>query len=418
MPLARALFGPAFLAPMGLWASNAGRFVDVPVVLVAASLVLGVAVIVTKLARARHVGHLVGAQAATIVFWSWTAVPVGWFASGGWDLGAGVAVIAVAASMGSQLRSFEWLPMVFGTVLGVAALSMAVTGWLGDRSTVDSSDVAAPGPLVVAQPGTDILILVVDGYTSPSNLERDFSYEMADTAAVLEGAGFSVLPATLSNYSFTIHSVPSLLQLGYLPPREGNLLIGPSPGNERSSVAGETGLMVWLADIGYHITKFESGWEDDRCGRVDVCIDAPRVGGLTAWVLWRRTPFRVVADDLLVHPYPVTALSVLDQLPAIVAEAASNGRPDFIMAHVVSPHAPYALTADCDIRERFENVFISGALGSGFDGPDGEEREGYLSQVDCINTHLVALAENPSSAGMSVLITGDHGSDIRGQAVI
>ena len=412
--IGRALFGPAFMAPMGLWASNAGRFVDVAVVLAAGSAVLLIGTLVTRLAGPRHVGHLVAAQAATLVFWSWKIVPYEWFNSGTIDVTAGIATLLAAVWVGSHLRSFEWLPTVLGTAIGVTALSMAVTGFFGDQASVAASAVQPPESMVGVSAGTDILLFVVDGYTSPYILNRDFGFDSTGTAEALEASGFDVFPEAWANYSYTIDSIPSLLQLDYLDLSGSDLETGPPPGFGRGLIAGDTGLMAWLSDIGYRTTKFESGWEDDRCGKVDRCIRSSRVVGLTGWILWRRTPFRAIAGGRLVHPYPATALSVLDQLPGVVSEASSNGQSDFILAHIVSPHPPYALSADCLVDAPFGDP-EAGPPGVGDDLAERQERMGYTRQVACVNTHLEALARMVEATDMTVLVTGDHGSEIRGQ---
>lgn len=409
-----ALAGPAFLAPMGLWASNAGRFVDVPVVLAAGSAVLLIATLLNKLVGPRHVGHVVGAQVATLLFWSWKVVPFEWFNSGAIDVTAGIASVIAAVWVGSHLRSFDWLPMVLGAAVGVAALSMAVTGLFGDQSSVAASASPRPEFMTGVSAGNDILLFIVDGYSSPYILNRDFGFDMTGTVGVLEASGFDVLPEAWSNYSYTIDSVPSLLQLDYLDLSGNDLETGPPSGFGRGVIAGDTGLMAWLSDIGYRTTKFESGWEDDRCGQVDRCIRSSRVVGLTGWILWRRTPFRAIASDRLVHPYPATALSVLDRLPGVVSEASSNGQSDFIVAHIVSPHPPYVLSADCLVGAPFGDPDAR-PLGVGGDLGERQAREGYTRQVACVNTHLEALARTLEATDMTVLITGDHGSEIRGQ---
>lgn len=407
----RALAGPAFLAPMALWASNAGRFVDVPVVITAGCLVFCVAVLATKAAGARDGGHLVGAQLATLVFWRWSLVPFYWFGSVAVDLVVAAIALLFVIGIGSRLSTFEWLPKVLGTALGVASLSMAVTGLLGQRQApVIVSE--PPTSLLGATVGDDILFLVLDGYTSPWILERDFGLDMSDTVDFLEDQGFEVPEAAWSNYTYTINSVPSLLEMNYVALDGDAFGRGPDDQAGRQVVSGDAGLMKWLADLGYRITKFESGWEDDRCGSVDKCFRASRTVGLTNWILLLRTPLRSIVSAERLHPYPAAAVSTLNELPDVVREASSNGTPDFILAHVVSPHSPYALSGECEVREK--GIAVSGRPTT-HDSALMAERDGYVGQVNCLNQHLVELARLISSTGMTVLITGDHGSAIRGQ---
>ncbi len=412
MRIIRAVAGPAFLAPMALWAANVGRFVDVPVAVAAGCVVLCVAVLAAKAAGAAHGGHLVGAQLATLVFWRWSVVPFEWFGSVVADLIAATIAVLIVIAIGFRLKTFEWLPTVLGTAVGVAALSMAVTGLLGQPS----SSVAASRPpalLSEAAIGDDILFLVLDGYTGPLILERDFDFDMSETIDLLGELGFEVPAAAWSNYTYTINSVPSLLELDYLTLVGDDLRLGADDRANRVVVAGDAGLMKWLADLGYRITKFESGWEDDRCGIVDQCFRASRTVGLTSWILLLRTPFRSVVSAKRLHPYPAAAISTLNELPDVLMEAGSNETPDFILAHVVSPHGPYALSGDCEVKDKGGVAATTGPRAH--EAALAAERSGYADQVECLNRHLVGLAQLIASTEMTVLIAGDHGSATRGQ---
>ncbi|MBK5265949.1 MAG: hypothetical protein JJE47_00800, partial [Acidimicrobiia bacterium] len=86
----------------------------------------------------------------------------------------------------------------------------------------------------------------------------------------------------------------------------------------------------------------------------------------------------------------------------------------FILAHIVSPHPPYTLSADCLVDAPF-GAPEAGPIGVGGDGAEFQGRIGYTRQVACVNTHLEALVHILEATDMTVLVTGDHGSEIRGQ---
>lgn len=405
------LVGSAVVGPASIWATNAGRNVDVPMVIGAGLLVLVAGVIVATLARGRKTGHLVAAQAATLVFWSWQVVPVTWFPSPAGDTVAGLLAVAIGAWIASRLSVFEWLPAVFGVGFGVASLSMIVTGFVGDWSNTVLPDPSLPIELVGASADADVVVLVLDAHAGPSILTEFFNYDMGPTVVGLEQAGFSVVDPTFSNYTMTYYSVSSLLSLDYLADAGGE----ESPALSRlvrRVVAGDAGIMSWMSDAGYYVTKLESGWEEDRCGDVSRCIRQPSFGGVTGWLLIGRTPFRSFRTS---HPYPTTALEVLESLPGLVVEAAANDRPDFIMAHVLSPHAPLFLTAAC------HNRYVEGLGGVNVGSPlmspavAKARADAYAGQVQCVGLHLRRLADAVVGTDTVVLLVGDHGSDIDGQ---
>ena len=413
--IAAALFGPSFVFPLGLWASNAGRFVDVLLVSASGLVVLSVGTLVTKSARASQASHLTAAQAAILIFWYWDVFPARWFPNIAWEVCAAVIGVVGAAWVGSRLRSLDWIPLVVGTGLGVAALSMAITGWFGDYRGDAATDIPDSLGLATAGPGGDLLILVVDGFTSPAILKRDFSFDFSPTAEALERAGFDVPDTSYSNYTATYLSLPSLLTLDYLSEADGATDLSSNTATRHAIVTGDDGLMSWMGARGYHVTKFESAWEEDDCVTVETCIRAPIILGVTFRLLVRQSVMRPFADMWLTSPYPANALSVLEQLPAVVADSASNDRSDFIMAHVISPHGPYLLSSDCILNRTPDPVLDQ--VGSEFvsDEVDEELRLGYVQQVECISSYMEELAEVLTATDMTVLIVGDHGIDSRRQ---
>ena len=400
--VAGALAGPSFVTPMALWASNAGRFVDPVAVLAAGLIVLVVASGLLRLARASELSHLVAGQMAVLAFWAWDVVPTDWLPSAGSEVVAGLAAVVVAAWAGSRLRSFAWLASVIAFALGAASMAMAVTGFSGDSVTSPLPNPPVPQGVEFGESDRDLLILILDAYTSPFVLKSEYDHDISSTVEALEQAGFEVPGRPFSNYPATLQSVPSVLSLDYLPVDAAERGDG-SAEYARRLVGGDAGLLAWASESGYTTTKFQSAWEDDRCGSVDVCFGNSSATGPTAWILWRRTPFRRLASEWMMHPYPNNTVSVLEQLPEEIERAMDSENRDVIIAHVISPHAPYRLSSDCVPK-------LSRATDYG-------SEEGYVGQVDCLNTHLVRLARQVDGSDMAVLIFGDHGSDLRREDV-
>ncbi len=96
------------------------------------------------------------------------------------------------------------------------------------------------------------------------------------------------------------------------------------------------------------------------------------------------------------HPFPNTADDVLANLSVVLDEAALNDRPDFVYAHVLSPHFPFELDASCERHQMFD------------------KDNTYVGQVRCVND-MVLEALDGSIDDAVVIVTGDHGSiDDRG----
>ncbi len=87
---------------------------------------------------------------------------------------------------------------------------------------------------------------------------------------------------------------------------------------------------------------------------------------------------------------------------------------DFVFAHVLLPHPPLQLHADCEVEidQRF--------LGQAYQLPgpnetsEAERVAAYRAQRTCLNTKLMEVVTSlPKDA--SVVITSDHGPDLAGQ---
>jgi hypothetical protein len=92
----------------------------------------------------------------------------------------------------------------------------------------------------------------------------------------------------------------------------------------------------------------------------------------------------------------------------------NNDEPDIIFIHLLVPHPPLFLSADCEPDWR------NGLPGFEVGRADMDEQtlaaagEAYIQQVECVNSVLLRLANNLSPEAALVII-GDHGPDIQGQ---
>lgn len=137
---------------------------------------------------------------------------------------------------------------------------------------------------------------------------------------------------------------------------------------------------------------------------------AAQHGGV-ALPIWPLEPFRVS---------PLPALAVLDEIETAVSQAAAG---DFIFGHVLLPHYPYALTADCRVRPpqawlSRDSVFLPGRLGLA--SPEAFTRllhRRYYQQIACLYRRLdrilEAVARSPLADDFIVVLHGDHGAKIQ-----
>ena len=113
---------------------------------------------------------------------------------------------------------------------------------------------------------------------------------------------------------------------------------------------------------------------------------------------------------------PIPVLPMFDRL---IEDVATARRGDMFFAHLLIPHDPYALDADCALRRPAPAWNLRGS-GWREETNSPESRllnyQDYVEQVRCtmrkVGTLLAVLNANPAAKDAVVIIHGDHGSRI------
>ncbi len=410
--------GAGLVLPASVWANNVSQGIDLPVLFgVALAPLLVATAVVAKLGRDDD-SFLVGGQMALLVFWGWAVVPLEqtplFF-----DFLFGVAAVAFSFWAGSRLKSFVALPAAMSAALAVTSLLIIASAALGlgrvDQNTGWVPEMPAMAGAEPSEPIRDLIVVVVDGYAGPSELPDGIRTDVDSTASTMRAAGYQLIVGAVSNYTVTNLSIPSLLSLDYLP-----VAVGASSGHNtrRDIISGDTGLLAWLHENGYRVTKFEGGWEEDSCGvAVDRCIVPGFASNRTLHILVDRTPIRGLMSAITKHPYSYAARSIIDRLPEVVAGVLDNGQPDVVWAHLLAPHQPYFLDSACSLRYDANHRFLGHEIVDLKPEEIDLRKIGYGEQIRCVDSLLVALAEETKNSPAIVLITGDHGTEFLGQVL-
>jgi sulfatase-like protein len=292
----------------------------------------------------------------------------------------------------------------FAVIMSVA--TVVIVGALGFASY----SLVAPAPLesdvTVAAPGSpDVLLLVLDGYARADWLEQNYSFDNTPFLRELEARGFVVASQATANYSYTYGSLSSMLNLDYvfLP----DDIEEEERKRMRAALSGAAGIIPDFKQAGYEITFFENAWGGSLCGSaIDWCIR----DGLVARAFWNVSQMTIlapVARATLDHPFTSGAAENLRSLGGVVATANSARGPRFTFAHILLPHSPLLLDAECKLN-RMDNLR---AWGSGTAQEQAERRANYIGQLQCANQRVLTaldlfLEDNPDGI---VMISADHG---------
>ncbi len=282
-------------------------------------------------------------------------------------------------------------------VATTAVLVVSAVSVIAPRpAPVDATEPAAEAP--------DVVLLVLDGYGRPDVTLEPFGFDTSAFERSLEELGFAVASAATANYTFTYAALSGVLELEYV------FDLGPVTDSEReamlASLSGDARMIRAFKEAGYEITYLENAWAGSYCGGlVDECVR----DGLLERGLWGIGQLTVAAPLLAMarpHPFNSVSFGHLESLAEILTRPGSDG-PRFTFAHLILPHQPYALDADCT-RQTAE---LRRTLDSPSEAERDAQRRHYAEQIACVNATIVAelteaIAARPDLVAM---ITADHG---------
>lgn len=344
---------------------------------------------------------------------------------------AGLVGVGVGLVVWRSSQSVLGPMAVFGAVVLVTTL----LGVGGDHAWIKREQHSAPST-ALATPAPAILHLILDEHIGleglPGNddgarrLRRELqSFYLAQ--------GFAVYGGAYSEHLHTSNAIPHILNYGRA--------LGQGT-NAKGVVVGSTAHFRALAGKGYRLTVVQSDFADfcrgttvrecvtydssslrptlavpltasERAGLItvkflslsDLAVNAFRVWDAIAYLSGSRAPTLNLENDG--RSSSVAALAAADVLIAKLREA----RPgDAYFAHLLLPHFPYVVRADCTFLpwESWEWRQSTASIES--------RQRAYYDQVRCtmrkVAQALTALERSPAGRNAVVIIHGDHGSRI------
>jgi hypothetical protein len=284
-------------------------------------------------------------------------------------------------------------------------------------------------PALMIQPGEtppDIYYIILDTYTRDDVLQQSLSYDNAWFTSQLEELGFYVADCSSSNYSRTMMSVASSLNLGYMDDFAPQMLAERTDPYRLDTVIQQSVLRRALEAAGYRTIALASGFAPTEWKDADIYLSPRRemrmnlFGGLnetesyllkgSAGVLvyrfFPRLPFetRLKLDYAYVE-HRQRILFTLEELPAI----ASMVGPKLVFVHLLAPHEPFVFTQDGGYVERRTPFTLNN---------DEETWEweayssGYVGQLAYLNARLLEVVQDILGASATppvIVLQGDHG---------
>ncbi len=249
----------------------------------------------------------------------------------------------------------------------------------------------------------DIYYIILDGYARKSTLKSVHKYDNSEFLNYLKKKGFYVSRKSQSNYSLTLLSLCSSLNMEYINTLVEKPITDSKKRDEAIEMIRNNEVSKFLKSKGYKFINIGTGWGATDKNRYANEVHHYRQRNELTKLLYETTLLIALerfqlgdADSILF------AFEKLKEIPELSG-------PTFTFAHIVSPHPPYLFDRNGNKRENYHK---------GFDTPKAwEERDKYVDQLIFINTKTKEIVENildKSENEPIIIIQGDHGTGSTG----
>jgi hypothetical protein len=402
----------AFHVPLSVLAGGVGATMD-PGISVLISLVISVLGILIWLALSATLSRpwegLMVTSALLVGFWHWSASET----SGNLLRIVWVALLVAGAARFAGSQRFRIATFAVAVTLGLTPLLVVATRAYASEPVVASSFDGFPGN---PERKPDIYFLLLDAYGNSDVLRDIYGFDNEPFLSDLERRGFAVSRSATADYTYTHASIPSILNMEYLP-RVSLSQDAQSLASLTDAIAGNNRVVSWLKELGYTYIHGETSDGTNDCGpQVDICLPSPYWDFTTEYLLG-RTPVGPLLFPSNGSPHTAFNAARIKQMSRWQedSDAESEG-PVFAFIHLLLPHPPFALDSNCDVRLDSD---LSGRLSER--GLSAEvvsvRRAGYIEQVECANQVVTQFIDQLDPDSM-VILTGDHGPESFGQLTI
>ncbi len=279
----------------------------------------------------------------------------------------------------------------------------------------------------------DVYYIVLDAYARADILQTMYGYDDSWFVDNLRRRGFYVADRGRSNYTETVYSVASSLNMVHINtmPEFFRLNAGVDDEAVYARVAEEfishNRAQDLFRELGFTSVAFDSGYDGTEVRDADLFVTSPEIEDAGLW----RTGFELLFLDttlgrevttLIGRPLPAMERlftahreRVMFTLGHLADFAAADGEY-FVYAHVVSPHVPFVFGPNGEELEATDPYSLLDAH------PGNPENIGrYRDQVNYLNTLVLQAIDRilaESDTPPIIILQSDHGGKIYGDAAL
>jgi len=275
----------------------------------------------------------------------------------------------------------------------------------------------------------DIYYLILDGYTRADVLKELYSYDNSGFLSDLEERGFYIAKTSRANYTDTVYSIASSLDMMHIDTlpefarNEGSINNREVLKNISSILIQNNQVCVFLRQQGYSVVFFDSGSFRINITSADYYERSPSIGRFNA-----QSAFELMLLDTTIGNFyfklrgkeykPLQSLFDEHRERVIytfsnLAKCSDREGTYFIYAHVISPHTPYIFGPNGEIRRGVDPFTLLDQRGGEQWSPNL-----YTDQVIYINKLVLQVIDQileNSNPKPIIIIQADHSSRAFGE---
>ena len=260
--------------------------------------------------------------------------------------------------------------------------------------------------------GPNMYLILADGHGRSDVLRADYGYDMTGFADALTALDFSEATSSEANQSFTRFSLAVLLN-GRPLSELGQDMTGPVDETLPFAALHDASAIELLKSAGYETTYVASGYEHLAVRGTDRYIDVgPR--NEVEQAMLDGTALGRALDSLTGGQFAGVRTRTLTELSTLESLAAEHpAQPQFVFAHLPSPHVPDVFRADCSLRPT--DVYTRGAIDRGYRAGDQVAVDAMRDQTICLDRLLQTTIQRIVEAdpGAVIVLFSDHGPEER-----
>lgn len=301
-------------------------------------------------------------------------------------------------------------------MIGIYKVAWQASGIsLSDTPQYNWKNRVLPVELVPQRGKPDIYYIVLDAYGRTDVLNEYYNFDNSDFVESLQTRGFIIPSHARSNYTKTVMSISSTLNMNYV----SNLAPKLEDKNTyywwlTTPLIDHSNVREMLEKIGYRSYSITTGWGLTDNPTTDVYYQPyPLIINDFEYVLLSNTPSNFMSPFFSRNSYFPSFdahrnlfLYNFETLSKISQESG----PKFVFAHIVSPHPPFVFGEDGEYLTPDYSYSFYDANDIAL--TDEDYRIGYVNQARFLNKKIYSLVDEilkNSQTPPIIILQGDHG---------